>query len=388
LHKPLDLPDADLILRSADHVSFRVHKSVLAMESQYFKDKISIPQSSSFEVVNGLPVIPLPEDAEVLNQLVPMLYPAHPAIPWSESQVLLLLATCQKYGMVSIQSSIRAEARQKPSLNLSGTAAFRTYGIASSERLTPEMEDAAHLTLDHPMTFDTLGEGLRLFEGWALRELVRFRKRCRDNVVACLESFLEARAGPSKIWVGCPDNNTRSDTALSMLGRPEATRPIAMRSEATPTNTRQGPIITRPQVRTVGAASWGIPVSVEAVEDPPSPSVSPPPRPRSPPPRRGSPPPQLHVEDTLPRWLSEFFSRKKDEMRVFTQPISDPSSIREGYLEALKTHTGCYFCLRVHATEGQKYLEELENRLSQARNKVNPHFLSILKHPETDLPLL
>ena len=354
------------------------------MESRYFKERVSISQSSSVEVVDGLPVITLPEDAEVLYHLVPMLYPAHPAIPWSESQVLSLLATCQKYEMDSIQSSIRAEASKQSSPNLFGTAAFRTYAIACSKGLKPEIENAAHLTLAHPMTFETLGEGLRLFDGRALRALVRFRKRCRDNVVECLESFLEARAGPSKIWVGCPDS-IHADTAPPMLGRLEATRPNAMRSEATPTNTGLGlhAAIRRPQVRTVRGALHGTPVSVEPVEDSPLQSAPPSPRPRSPPPRRGSPPPQVHVDDTLPRWLYEFFSRKKDEMRVFTQPISDPSSIREGYLAALKTHTGCYFCLRVHATEGQKYLEELENRLSQARNDVNPHFLSTLIHLET-----
>jgi hypothetical protein len=106
--------------------------------------------------------------------------------------------------MVSTQSLIRAKVHRRPS-NRFGDEAFCTYAIASSKRLMFEMETAAHLTLGCSMTFDTIGERLRLFEGWALLDLVRFRKRCRDNVVACLESFLEVRAGPSKIWVGCPD---------------------------------------------------------------------------------------------------------------------------------------------------------------------------------------
>jgi hypothetical protein len=37
------------------------------------------------------------------------------------------------------------------------------------------MEHSAGLTLGQPMTFESLGEGLRSFEGLALRELIRYR---------------------------------------------------------------------------------------------------------------------------------------------------------------------------------------------------------------------
>jgi hypothetical protein len=77
------------------------------------------------------------------------------------------------------------------------------YATASRQALIPEMEKAARLTLNYTMDFDTLGEVLQLFEGQTLRDLVRFRRRCRDNVVACLESFIDC-AGPTKIWAGCP----------------------------------------------------------------------------------------------------------------------------------------------------------------------------------------
>jgi BTB/POZ domain len=200
----LDVPDADVILRSADLVNFRAHKSALTMASPFFKDLLSLPQPPDSEVMNGLPVVQLSEDAEVLNYLIPMLYPVRHVIPWFESKLLSLLAACQKYDMVSIQSSIRDHVHHRRS-NLFGAGAFGIYAIASSKRLIPEMEKAARLTLDYPMTFETLGEGLRLFEGQALHDLFCFRRRCRDNIVACLESFLQVRAKPSKIWVGCPD---------------------------------------------------------------------------------------------------------------------------------------------------------------------------------------
>ena len=201
----LDVPDANLIIRSSDFVEFRVHKSLLAMVSPFFKDLLSLPQPSDSEYVDGLPVVQLSEDAELLRILVSMLYPVCPVTPNSYDKVLYLLAVCQKYEMVQVQSSIRAEVSRGNFPVPVGTEAFRAYTIASSKGLVPETEDAARRTLDYPLTFESLGEGLRSFEGWTLRDLVHFRKRCADNLVTCLEAFLEVRAlGPSKIWIGCP----------------------------------------------------------------------------------------------------------------------------------------------------------------------------------------
>jgi hypothetical protein len=57
LPEPLEVPDASLIIRSSDLVSFRVHKPVLAMASPFFKDLLSLPQPSDSESIDGLPVV-------------------------------------------------------------------------------------------------------------------------------------------------------------------------------------------------------------------------------------------------------------------------------------------------------------------------------------------
>lgn len=106
--------------------------------------------------------------------------------------------------MVSVQSSIRAEVGHGASPVSKEAEVFAAYAIASAKYLIPEMKTAARLTLDHPMTFEIIGEGLRLFEGWALRDLVDFRKRCRNNLLKCLDPFIKS-SGPSSIWVGCPE---------------------------------------------------------------------------------------------------------------------------------------------------------------------------------------
>jgi hypothetical protein len=84
--------------------------------------------------------------------------------------------------MISVQSIIRAEVSRVASLSPKGAEAFSAYAIAAAKGLIPEMENAAHLTLFQPMTFETLGEGLRLFQGWALHDLVDFRKRLIGNI--------------------------------------------------------------------------------------------------------------------------------------------------------------------------------------------------------------
>jgi hypothetical protein len=130
-------------------------------------------------------------------------------IPNSYYKVLYLLAACQKYEMTSVMSSIRAKVKRGEFPASKGTEAFTAYVIAGAIGLIPEMESAARQTLDYPMTFEVLGEGLRLFEGWALRDLVNFRKRCKDALIACLDSFtkfLVPVLGPLSIWVGCPES--------------------------------------------------------------------------------------------------------------------------------------------------------------------------------------
>ena len=171
----LDLPDANIIIRTSDHANFRVHKSVLAVSSPFFKDLLSLPQPSDGEHVDGLPVVALPEDAGLLNSLISLLYPVTPVIPDSYQKVFALLAVCQKYEMESVQSNIRSAVFHGKFPSPAKAEAFSAYAIASGLGLVPEAEDAARLTLGQPMTFESLGDGLRLFKGRALCDLIRYR---------------------------------------------------------------------------------------------------------------------------------------------------------------------------------------------------------------------
>jgi len=103
--------------------------------------------------------------------------------------------------MTSVQLTIRGKVNCGEFPAPEGIDAFAAYAIASSKGLIPEMEKAARQTLDHPMTFEALGKGLRLFEGYALRDLANFRRRCRDNLSACFDSYYGALAGCPMGWL-------------------------------------------------------------------------------------------------------------------------------------------------------------------------------------------
>ncbi|KAI9441829.1 hypothetical protein H4582DRAFT_1935313 [Lactarius indigo] len=200
LPEGLNMQGADIVLRSSDLVSFRVHKSILAISSPFFTDLFSLPQPPGSEVIEGLPVAQVSEDAELLHSLITELYPIPSAIPDSYEKTLALLAASQKYNMTTVISTVRSEiGRQLPTME----AAFRAYAIACNKQLIPEIEIAARLTLDHPMTFEAIADALPLLEGSALSDLVRFRKRCRDNLLSFFEGFVDGSDNLSKIWCRC-----------------------------------------------------------------------------------------------------------------------------------------------------------------------------------------
>ncbi|KAH9020947.1 hypothetical protein EDB85DRAFT_2001975 [Lactarius pseudohatsudake] len=289
----LDPPHADLMVQSSDLVNFRVNKVVLSMSSPFFADMFSLPQPSENEVVDGLPVVQLPEDAEILSGLLTVLYPVPSAVPGSYGKALQLLAASQKYDMAGVQDAIRTEIGSWGPIVLTGTEAFRAFAISSGAKLLPEMETFARHTLDFPMTLEYLSDELPLFEGWALRDLVRYRKRCRDSLATTFDSFLDSNVTPSKIWVVCTADSIKSY------------------------------------------------------------------------PRR-----EVQV---FPQWLSNLLSKHRGKLQeTFTSPFPSPSNIRGEYLAALNAHISsqdCIPCMRIHTLKGEKFLEELEDKLTMALDK-------------------
>ncbi len=143
------MSDADVIIQSCDLVNFRVHKRTLAMSSQFFDDMFSLPQPqpSDKEVVNGLPVLRLAEDAEVLNGLISMLYPIPSVLSNSYDKFLALLAASQKYDMVGVRSHIRAEMQSRKFSLPIGREVYLSYAISSISQTNCHRSRVGHYVI-------------------------------------------------------------------------------------------------------------------------------------------------------------------------------------------------------------------------------------------------
>jgi hypothetical protein len=212
--------------------------------------------------------------------------------------------------MASVQSFIRDEVNRGAFPAPKDAEAFCAYAIASGIGLIPEMENAARQTLDHPMTFEILGEGLRLFEGWALRDLANFRRRYRDHLVSCFESFLKTEESQFNIWTPCAFYTYHPASSYDAYGGYRH-RDSYSQSTLSMSNTNE----------------------------------------------------------FLPSWLAELFQQHLNEScKGFSRPLFNPRNIRGEYLSALKSHLniyGCVSCSSVHSLNGETFCKELEDRLAR-----------------------
>jgi hypothetical protein len=217
--------------------------------------------------------------------------------------------------MASVQSFIRDEVNRGAFPAPMGAEAFCAYAIASGMGLIPEMENAARQTLDHPMTFEILGEGLRLFDGWALRDLANFRKRYRDQLVSCFELFLKSEESLFKFWTHGAFYTPYPGGLYDEYGR---RRKSDLWSRLTP--------------------------------------------------------PMPNANEFLPSWLAELFLQCRNRScKAFSRLLFNPRDIRGEYLSALQNHLNsfrCVSCSSGHSLNGERLCKELEDRLTRALNEV------------------
>ena len=221
--------------------------------------------------------------------------------------------------MALVLASIRAEVNHGVFPTPKGVEVFSAYAIASGKGLILEMESAARQTLDHPMTFKILGEGLRLFEGWALQDLANFRKRYRDNLVSCFKSFLNIEKSNLNIWIPCASYN------YSPSGRNSSTGSYS-RSDFPMSN------------RNASLPSWLAELY------------------------------QKHLDESKEAFSKSLFFNSR--------------SIRGEYLSALRAHINsdsCVSCTKVHTEKGETFCRDLEDRLAQALNEVCPCSICFLE---------
>jgi hypothetical protein len=224
----LNIPQADVILRSCDSFEFRVPKLYIVQSSPVLGEKVSVspsPQSNATTitsnsesdhdaVVSPLPVIQLPDSGAILPSLLSHIIPVPPIIPETVEQTMELLSVAQKYKMDVVLTRIRNHIAQQDPPFIRKDTAFRVYSLSYKYGLRKEALQAARSTLTFsPLTIEGLEDDeLDMMSGASLHELWNYHKRVGSDLTSGLGEFRLSHA-----WKALGNSGCRSLTATSRI---------------------------------------------------------------------------------------------------------------------------------------------------------------------------
>ncbi len=157
---PFNEPTADIIICSSDNVLFRLHRIILSLASDFFKDMLSLPQPgnhspdiSDDSCANGLPVINVTEPSEVLDRLFRLCYPVDDPALGTIHELRSTLEAALKYQMAEAIKLTKKRLR-----SLASREPLRVYAIACRFELEAEAEAAAKEVLRQTVQGDYFSE--------------------------------------------------------------------------------------------------------------------------------------------------------------------------------------------------------------------------------------
>ncbi|KAG1739368.1 hypothetical protein EDD22DRAFT_947985 [Suillus occidentalis] len=189
---PFDHAKADVILRSADGVEFRVFTLFLSLASPFFETLFGLPQApdgaSDQEMKDGLAVIAMSEDSKTLDLFLRFCYPStlaeDPSLE-SLTEVLAVLAAARKYSLDLIERKV-CQALANP--KVLETEPLRCFAIARNARLKHETIIAARYNLRQPLIPALFAE-INLISSSELLALLTYHKKCIIAVKALMKDF-------------------------------------------------------------------------------------------------------------------------------------------------------------------------------------------------------
>ena len=111
--------DADVVLRSEDGTDFYVHQNILRIASPLFGDMFNLPQTTRRpdDGVNStdgrllLPVVPVSEDAHILDGLLRLCYPVEAPERTQVHELTALLKATIKYELRGSEAALKSELK-------------------------------------------------------------------------------------------------------------------------------------------------------------------------------------------------------------------------------------------------------------------------------------
>ncbi|KAJ3543578.1 hypothetical protein NM688_g5839 [Phlebia brevispora] len=183
---PFDDPDADLILRTSDNVTFRLLSLFMSRASYVFRDMMAMPLPSTtgataMEYVDGKPLVRVTEDGKTMDAFLRCCYPV-PRPILDISQLAAMYALGDKYDVEAVKShAVNELSRYTPQTEYS----LRAYVLACHFGLADEAMRAARETLNLPketiLTLTSMPE-LKLIPASSLAHLLEYRQKCMDEV--------------------------------------------------------------------------------------------------------------------------------------------------------------------------------------------------------------
>ena len=185
---PFDYDDADIILRSSDHVDFHVHKVILSTSSPFFKSMFSLPQRATSITEKQNPVIDLTENQRTLATLLTLIYPVLSMViiePESLDDILDAFAAANKYDIALASHSLKQTFAKSKVLQADPIVAF---GAAYSRELGEATRIAAKASLKHRMSLDSVADKLQYINGSTFYQLYKFHRACSNTASQAVSS--------------------------------------------------------------------------------------------------------------------------------------------------------------------------------------------------------
>lgn len=203
---PFDGGKGDVVLRSSDKIDFAVAKGVVAYISTFFEGMFSFPQlpesqSSEDEYKEGMVVINMPENSDVIDNLLRWVYPA--TAPEYKPDILNdVLQAADKYGVQDVEVQVQRYMRLLFP-ELLRTEPLRAFAVAYRFGLKDELLAAAHQLLVTPLASHSFFPELAPMSANAYHDLVKYRARCADaaaQVVGKACSKLDWMQNTDFVW--------------------------------------------------------------------------------------------------------------------------------------------------------------------------------------------
>lgn len=189
---------SDLILRAPDGVDFYVVAAFLRLTSPFFNRKFPLENPVTKD---GLAVIDVQEDSDVLFLLLGFIYPAQEPEIQSAGLYAQLVFAARKYEMMEIENQVKKHATAS---SLVTAQPLRVYAVASALDWTSLAKTAALNTLHKPVRKLSYVDEMHLMTGAQPLRLIHFRIACADAACDALttDAFKEFGFGQWSKWRG------------------------------------------------------------------------------------------------------------------------------------------------------------------------------------------